>query len=121
VNAAGDGPVTFAVEDTGIGMSPSQMARLFVEFSQAEADTSRKYGGTGLGLALSRRLARLLGGDVTVESQEGRGSTFTFAVPREAPAASDSGRVTPAPRAGSEVAVIDAGAKVLDGRATIRC
>jgi signal transduction histidine kinase len=67
-------------------MSPSQLARLFVAFSQAEIDTSRKYGGTGLGLALSRQLARLLGGDVTVESQEGRGTVFTFVVPREASA-----------------------------------
>jgi len=87
VNAADQGLVSFAVEDTGIGMSPAQLARLFVEFSQAEADTSRRYGGTGLGLALSRRLARLLGGDVTVESHEGRGSMFTFVVPREAAAA----------------------------------
>ena len=84
VHAPGDGPVTFAVTDTGIGITTEQMARLFVEFSQAEAGTSRKYGGTGLGLALSRKLARLLGGDVTVESRAGEGSTFTFVVPREA-------------------------------------
>jgi signal transduction histidine kinase len=84
VYAAGDGPVSFAVKDTGIGITTQQMARLFEEFSQAEADTSRKYGGTGLGLALSRKLARMLGGDVTVESRAGEGSIFTFVVPREA-------------------------------------
>jgi len=87
VHAADDGPVTFAVSDTGIGLTSEQMGRLFEEFSQAETDTSRKYGGTGLGLALSRKLARMLGGDLTAESRPGEGSTFTFVVPREAPVA----------------------------------
>ena len=64
-------------------MTAEQMARLFKEFSQAEADTSRKYGGTGLGLALSRKLAQMLGGDVSVESREGAGSTFSVVLPRE--------------------------------------
>ena len=71
----------FTVEDTGIGMTQEQMARLFQEFSQADAATTRRYGGTGLGLALSRRLCRMMGGDVTVESEPGRGSAFTIRLP----------------------------------------
>ena len=71
----------FRVSDTGIGMTPEQLARLFEAFSQADASTTRKYGGTGLGLALSRRLCRMMGGDVTVESEPGRGSIFTIRLP----------------------------------------
>jgi signal transduction histidine kinase/CheY-like chemotaxis protein len=73
--------MVFNVSDTGIGMTPEQLARLFEAFSQADAATTRKYGGTGLGLALSRRLCRMMGGDVTVESQADRGSTFTIRLP----------------------------------------
>ena len=79
--------VAFSVRDTGIGMTPEQLGRLFQEFSQAEAGTYRNYGGTGLGLAVSRKLAHILGGDVLVESTPGAGSTFTFTVPREVPTA----------------------------------
>ncbi len=75
--------ITFRVSDTGIGMTPEQMGRLFQEFSQADAATTRKYGGTGLGLALSRRLCRMMGGDITVESEPGRGTTFTLRLPVE--------------------------------------
>jgi len=84
---AGDRPesVVFRVSDTGIGMTPEQLARLFEAFSQADAATTRKYGGTGLGLALSRRLCRMMGGDVTAESLAGRGSTFTIRLPAEVP------------------------------------
>jgi CheY-like chemotaxis protein len=70
-----------SVTDTGIGISAEQSERLFAEFTQADPSTTRKYGGTGLGLALSRRLCRLLGGDVTVTSIFGQGSTFTVRLP----------------------------------------
>lgn len=75
----------FTVEDTGIGMSPEQVGRLFERFTQADETTTRKFGGTGLGLALSRAFAQLLGGDITVASVEGRGTCFTLRVPASAP------------------------------------
>jgi CheY-like chemotaxis protein len=79
--AAGGDQLVFAVSDTGIGMTPEQVGRIFQEFSQADASVTRRYGGTGLGLALSRRLARMMGGDIAVESASGRGSTFTMRIP----------------------------------------
>ncbi|MFN8636418.1 MAG: GAF domain-containing protein [Chloroflexota bacterium] len=77
----GWGLLTFSVTDTGIGMTPEQLGRLFEAFSQAEASTRSKYGGTGLGLAISRHFCRLMGGDLTVESVYGQGSTFTVRLP----------------------------------------
>jgi GAF domain-containing protein/CheY-like chemotaxis protein len=74
--------ITIAVTDTGIGMTPEQMGKLFREFSQASSTTASKYGGTGLGLAISRHFCRMMGGDITVESKPGEGSTFTIRLPR---------------------------------------
>jgi signal transduction histidine kinase/CheY-like chemotaxis protein/HPt (histidine-containing phosphotransfer) domain-containing protein len=73
---AGEQMLSFAVTDSGIGMSSGQLGRLFEPFSQADASTTKMYGGTGLGLTISRRLARLMGGDITVTSQPGAGSVF---------------------------------------------
>jgi signal transduction histidine kinase len=74
--------ITLAVTDTGIGMTPEQMTKLFQEFSQASSATASKYGGTGLGLAISKRFCQMMGGDITVESKPGKGSTFTIRLPR---------------------------------------
>jgi signal transduction histidine kinase len=74
--------ITLAVADTGIGMTPEQMDKLFQEFSQASSKTASKYGGTGLGLVISRRFCQMMGGDITVASEPGRGSTFTIRLPR---------------------------------------
>ena len=96
--AAEDGGawITLAVTDTGIGMTPELLGRLFQEFVQGEATTIRRYGGTGLGLVISRRLSQMMGGDITVESELGRGSTFTIRLPAEVLAAQP---VPPARRA----------------------
>jgi len=73
--------LVFEVRDSGIGMTPEQIDRLFLPFTQADSTTTRRFGGTGLGLAISRRLARLLGGEITVTSTPGRGSCFTVTMP----------------------------------------
>ena len=73
--------IRFRVSDTGIGLSPEQIVKLFQPFTQADPSTTRKFGGTGLGLALTRRFCQMMGGDVTVHSAAGEGSVFTISLP----------------------------------------
>jgi PAS domain S-box-containing protein len=88
-DALPDGPsMTFEVTDTGIGMDEEQLGRIFNAFTQADASTTRRFGGTGLGLRISKHLAQALGGDITVSSQLGKGSTFTVRI--AAPVAEDA-------------------------------
>jgi signal transduction histidine kinase len=91
--------ITLAVADTGIGMTPEQMGKLFQEFSQASSTTASKYGGTGLGLAISRRFCQMMGGDITVESEPGRGSTFTIRLPKIVDAPKEMAATNPSPSA----------------------
>ncbi len=91
----------FDVEDTGIGIDPAQLERVFEEFQQEDGSTSRQYGGTGLGLAISRRLGALLGGRVTAASSKGLGSTFSLHIPQLEVAEADAGRTEEAANAAS--------------------
>jgi signal transduction histidine kinase/ActR/RegA family two-component response regulator len=110
------GELTFAVKDSGIGMTSEQLGKLFRPFTQADSSTTRKFGGTGLGLTISRRLANMMEGDLTVASEYGVGSTFTLTIP-----ATSAQFVTETTRAAEEVTESPAkvtidGAGVLAGR-----
>jgi PAS domain S-box-containing protein len=83
---ADSGQIVFEVIDTGIGIAPEQLPKLFQPFVQADESTTRRFGGTGLGLAISRRLARVLGGEIQVRSALGQGATFTLSLPLESAA-----------------------------------
>ncbi|MGB1857992.1 MAG: response regulator, partial [bacterium] len=88
--------IEISVRDTGIGLSDEQQQKLFQAFTQADSSTTRKYGGTGLGLTITRQLSRLMGGDVTVESELGKGTKFTASLRLKRSDASTSDQVLPA-------------------------
>ena len=77
----GNDRLSIAIVDTGIGIDKDALPRIFEEFQQADTSTNGEYGGTGLGLTISRNLAQLLGGELTAKSQPGKGSTFTLTIP----------------------------------------
>jgi len=109
VTPATDGDLGFEVLDTGSGMTPEQLSRLFRPFDQGSADRARTHGGTGLGLSISRDLARLMGGDLTAASVAGKGSAFSLALPLRPVEAASGATLMRAdgPHAGLRILVVD--------------
>ncbi len=108
VQVTGNGLLEFAVADTGIGLTESQLATLFQAFTHADASITREHGGTGLGLAISKRLIALMGGEISVSSEPGSGSTFAFTIPLRRHEAPDA--IVPSPAAdlaGRRILVVD--------------
>lgn len=101
------GHVRFDVADTGIGIEPEQMERLFAPFSQADASMARKFGGTGLGLAISKRFASMMGGVIDVQTRPGAGATFSFSIPLRTGSLPDK-YMLPAPLRGMSILYADA-------------
>ncbi|MBN1310432.1 MAG: response regulator [Anaerolineae bacterium] len=113
----GQNRIIYQVTDTGIGMNDEQMAELFVDFSQVNSSTAREHGGTGLGLVISQQFCRMMGGDIDVESEPGKGSIFTVRLPSDMPQLEQGAapvRVQPsaAPPGATTVLVIDDDAAV---------
>jgi adenylate cyclase len=106
-----DGAMSFSVRDTGVGMTPAQLSKLFQSFVQADASTTKRYGGTGLGLAITKRFCEALGGNVSVQSEPGKGSTFTITLPdrrsKPEPAETSPSSVVPEPGNAPLVLVVD--------------
>jgi DNA-binding response OmpR family regulator/anti-sigma regulatory factor (Ser/Thr protein kinase) len=105
--------ISILVSDTGIGMTPEQLAKLFQPFTQADASTNRRYGGTGLGLAISRRFSQMMGGDIHVESEYGKGTTFKIHLPSEVESRREQPQPEPLPPGLIPAAGIAAGAMLV--------
>jgi signal transduction histidine kinase/CheY-like chemotaxis protein len=110
---SGNDRVYFEVADTGIGMTPEQLRKLFQAFSQADSSVTRRFGGTGLGLAISRKFCQMMGGDITVESESGKGTKFTVSLPlhvadpKDEPAIAQENPSVSAAQSSTTVLVID--------------
>jgi len=103
IHRTASGRIAFAVTDTGIGIAPEQQARLFQRFSQVDASATRRFGGSGLGLAISRHLAQAMGGDISLHSTLGQGSTFTVELPA---ATEEEMRASAETRSSGEIAAV---------------